>query len=73
MWLVRLNLLWAAMTERDLIELYEERAAILEYDGGLPRHIAEQQAYWQGRQMVGRCKAPQQIIDTVENARKTGR
>jgi hypothetical protein len=59
------------VTERDLIELYEERAAILEYDGGLPRHIAEQQAYWQWRRMVGRCKAPQQVIDTVEKAKLT--
>lgn len=26
-------------------EWYEERAAILEYDGGLPRRLAEQHAY----------------------------
>jgi len=26
-------------------ELYEERAAIREYDGGMPRHEAEMRAY----------------------------
>jgi hypothetical protein len=58
------------MTDRDLIELYEERAAILEHDGGLPRHLAEQKAYWQWRQIVGKCKAPQHVIDTVERAKR---
>ena len=58
------------MTDRDLIELYEERAAIIEYDGGLPRHIAEQQAYWQWRQMVGAgVKAPEAIVRVVTAAR----
>ena len=58
------------MTERDLVELYEERAAILEYDGGLPRHIAEQKAYWHWRQMVGQgVKAPEAIINIVTAAR----
>jgi hypothetical protein len=28
-----------------LLELYEERAAIMEYDGGLPRADAERQAW----------------------------
>ena len=30
---------------RDFLELWEERAAIMEYDGGLPRDDAEWQAY----------------------------
>ncbi len=31
-------------TYKDWMELYEERAAIMEYDGGLPRAEAEIQA-----------------------------
>lgn len=31
--------------ESDLLDAYEERAAIMEYDGGLPRHEAEAQAW----------------------------
>jgi len=61
------------MTERDLVELYEERAAIIEYNGGVPRHIAEQKAYWQWRQMVGQgVKAPEAIINIVTAARSEG-
>ena len=40
-------------TESELIELYEERAAIAEFDGGLSREQAEQQAYFGWRQIVG--------------------
>lgn len=32
------------MTPADLRDLYEERAAIREYDGGQPRRIAEREA-----------------------------
>ncbi len=34
----------AAALPADLRELWEERAAIMEYDGGLPRAAAERQA-----------------------------
>jgi len=61
------------MTERDLVEMYEERAAIIEHDGGLPRHLAEQKAYWQWRQMVGQgVKAPEAIVNIVTAARIEG-
>ena len=40
-------------TESELVELYEERAAVAEFDGGLPREQAEQQAYFGWRQIVG--------------------
>jgi len=40
-------------TEDELIELYEERAAIMELDGGLPRKEAERRAYWDWRKTVG--------------------
>jgi hypothetical protein len=56
--------------ERDLIELYEERAAILEYDAQLPRKEAEKQAYWQWRQLVGQgVPAPKQVQEIVMAAR----
>lgn len=40
---VRATLLYGAWTE-DQREHYEERAAIMEYDGGLPRAEAERKA-----------------------------
>jgi hypothetical protein len=33
------------ITAEALIELYEERAAIMEYDGKIPRVVAELRAY----------------------------
>ena len=33
-----------ANSRAEWLELYEERAAIIEYHGGLPRHVAEQRA-----------------------------
>lgn len=33
------------MQESDLFDTYQERAAIMEYDGGLPRHEAEALAW----------------------------
>jgi hypothetical protein len=59
--------MWA---ERDLIELYEERAAILEHDAKLPRKEAEKQAYWQWRQLVGQgVPAPKRVQEIVMAAR----
>lgn len=40
-------------TEADLIEIYEERAAIREYDGLMERRQAEQAAYFDWRKIVG--------------------
>ena len=57
-------------TEKDLIELYEERAAIMEYLGGLPRQEAESQAYTCWRLEVGATTpAPKAIQDVVSKAR----
>lgn len=57
-------------TEAELIELYEERAAIREHDGGMNRREAEQAAYWDWRRTVGpKIPAPQWIRD---RARKFG-
>lgn len=50
--------------ETELIEIYEERAAIREYDGGLPRPEAERAAYFDWRRIVGRgIAAPDYIIE----------
>lgn len=37
----------------DLFELFEERAAVAEFDGGLSRADAEEQAFADIRRMVG--------------------
>lgn len=50
-------------TEEELIELYEERAAIMEFDGGLTREKAEQAAYWDWRKQVGSVVVPAVIRD----------
>ena len=40
-------------TEQDLIEMFEEMAAIREYDGQMPRQEAERAAYFDLRRLVG--------------------
>jgi len=58
-------------TEAELIELWEERSAIREFDGGMRRDLAEQAAYWDVKNMLGRkVKMPEEIRDRV---RKFGR
>jgi hypothetical protein len=54
-------------TEADLIELYEERAAIMEFDGGMTREAAEKAAYWDWRKQFGNVVVPAAIR---EKARK---
>lgn len=41
------------LTNEQIIELFEERAAIMEFDGGLSRRDAEQAAYMELVRMVG--------------------
>jgi hypothetical protein len=41
-------------TEQELIELYEERAAIMQHDGGMTQEAAENAAYYEWRRTVGR-------------------
>lgn len=58
-------------TEAEHIELYEERAAIREHDGGMRRSEAEQAAYYDWRAIVGRgAETPEWIR---ERAGKFGR
>jgi hypothetical protein len=52
--------------EAELIELWEERAAIREFDGGMTREAAEKAAYWDVKNMLGReVKMPEEIRDRV--------
>lgn len=53
-------------TEQEQIEWYEERAAILEFDGGHNRQEAERLAYWQWRKQFPGVTAPQQIRKWLE-------
>ena len=41
------------MTEQDITERWEEIAAIREYDGHMPRKIAERAAYFDLRRELG--------------------
>lgn len=41
------------MSDKELLELFEERAAIMEFDGGLSRSEAEQAAYLELVRKVG--------------------
>ncbi len=41
------------MSDEGLIELFDERAAIMEFDGGLSRNEAEQAAYMELVRLVG--------------------
>ena len=71
----------ADYTDDELTELFEERAAIREFDGvtsseldrmtesqrDLHRRAAEQAAYWDLRKLLGDVKLPEAIL---EKARK---
>jgi hypothetical protein len=53
-------------TEAELIELYEERAAIMQHDGGMTQEAAENAAYYEWRKTVGReVVVPDVIRDKV--------
>ena len=52
----------------DLLELFIERASILEYDAGMPRPKAEWQAFVEMRQIYGRDKLPKEIHEIAREA-----
>ena len=52
------------MTDEELLELWNERAAIREYDGQLDRKRAEQRAVVDVRKIIG--YAPQWLVDMVK-------
>jgi hypothetical protein len=53
----------------DAQEAYEERAAIIEYDGGLPRSDAERMA----SHHLPKLSAREQALKAVEKLNKSGR
>jgi len=58
-------------TEADLIELWSERASIREFDAGMTRDRAEQAAYWDVKNMLGRSvKMPEGIRHRVKKFNK---
>ena len=56
----------------DLLELFHERAAIREYDGGFPRAEAERLAYWELRNKFGREAIPKEIVDILKLSLSAG-
>jgi hypothetical protein len=52
-------------SEEELTELYFERCAIREYDGGMTREAAEKAAYWEWRKRFGKVKVPDVIREAV--------
>ncbi len=54
--------------ESDIIELCEERAAIMEFDGGMDRKKAERAAYFDVRKLIGLVEIP----DVIKNAVRLG-
>lgn len=57
------------MTDSDILEYYTERAAIAEHDGGLERHKANLQAYFELRKIY-KGPVPEKIRQEVIEARK---
>ena len=58
-------------TEAELIEIYDERAAVREFDGDMTKPEAEAAAYQDWRKIVGpKVPAPKQIQEVVVKARK---
>ena len=53
------------VTEQDIIELWEERAAIREFDGNMRRDLAERAAYFDLRKMLGQFVVPDAIREKV--------
>ena len=52
----------------NLLELYHERVAIRQFDGGEPQHLAEWSAYQELRQIYGKTNLPQEIHEIARKA-----
>ena len=59
------------MTERDLIELFNERIAIMTIDGEQKERDAVKHAYFMVRSIVGRDRIPELILDAMAGAMKS--
>lgn len=55
-------------TEQELVELFEERAAIMEYDGSLDRAEAEKQAYFDIKTRTKTKVMPPEVQSVVKRA-----
>ena len=62
-------MIYRNLTDAELIELWEERAAIMEFDGGMERKQAERAAYFDMRKLIGNVPVPKVIRDAVRVAR----
>ena len=51
----------------DPIELFHERAAIMEYDGGLPRAEAEKRAYFELKRLLNGQPMPKEVLEVIKN------
>ena len=58
------------MSEQELVELFEERAAIMEYEGGLTRKQAERADYYDWRKQFPGVVVPEQIRSKVRLSEK---
>ena len=58
--------------DTELIEWYEERAAIFEFDAGYCRAESQRLAYWELRRHFGRIPVPKEIQDWTMEGRKNG-
>jgi hypothetical protein len=57
-------------TNKQLLEFYEERAAIMEFDGNMPRKQAERAAYYDWRKQFPGLVVPEQIRNKVRLSEK---
>jgi hypothetical protein len=57
------------LNEADIIELWNERAAVREYDGGERRDLAELRAAMEVKKMIRPAKLPAVILEKIEAAR----
>ena len=56
-------------TEAELIERFNEIAAIREHDGGMTKQAAERAAYYDWRREVGKVVVPEVIREMVRKFR----
>ena len=57
-------------TEDELIDLWEQIAAVREYDGEMTREDAERAAYFDWRAIVGNVPVPEMMRDRVRKFNK---
>jgi len=53
------------LTAEEIIELWQERSAIMEIDGGLTREQADKRAYFDIRNLIGNVPVPEVIREAV--------